>query len=133
MAEVEITGIHNNPSGTDTPSKLTDEYIVIRNLSADKKFSLTNWIVSDRTPTGQETHLFRFPEKINGGGWTLDPGEYLFLMTGKGTNQFIKADGKHPPQFHFYMQREWFVWNNPGDTAYLRMPNGEFIHWMKVP
>lgn len=133
MAEVEITGIHNNPSGTDTPRKLTDEYIVIRNLSADKKFSLTNWIVSDRTPTGQETHLFRFPEKINGGGWTLDPGEYLFLMTGKGTNQFIKADGKHPPQFHFYMQREWFVWNNPGDTAYLRIPNGEFIHWMKVP
>ena len=133
MAEIEITSIHNNPSGTDTGSKLNDEYIVIRNLTKNKKFSLTNWIVSDRTPTGQETHLFHFPEQVNSGGWTLDPGEYIFLMTGKGTNQFIKTDGKQPPQFHFYMQREWFVWNNPGDTAYLRLPNGEFIHWMKVP
>lgn len=133
MAEVEITSIHNNPSGTDTPSKLNDEYIVIKNATTDRKFNMTGWIVSDQTPTGQETHLFHFPEKVNGGGWTLDPGEYIFLMTGKGTNQFIKADDKHPPQFHFYMQREWFVWNNSGDTAFLRLPNGEFVHWMKVP
>lgn len=133
MAEVEITSIHNNPSGTDTSKKLNDEYVVIRNTTANKRFILTGWIVSDRTPTGQETHLFRFPEKLNGGGWTLDPGEYIFLMTGKGTDQFIKAEGKQPPQFHFYLQREWFVWNNPGDTAFLRLPNGEFIHWMRVP
>ncbi|GER79145.1 MAG: hypothetical protein DPW21_00555 [Anaerolineae bacterium] len=133
MAEVEITSIHNNPSGLDAQSKLNDEFIIIKNTTTDKKFNMSGWIVSDRTPTGQETHLFHFPEKVNGGGWTLDPGEYIFLMTGKGTNQFIKADDKHPPQFHFYMQREWFVWNNPGDTAFLRLPNGEFVHWMKVP
>lgn len=133
MAEVEIVSIHNNPSGTDTQRKLNDEYIVIRNTTADKKFSLAGCIVSDRTPTGQETHLFHFPDKLNGNGWTLDPGEYIFLMTGKGTDKFINRNGNQPPQFHFYMQREWFVWNNPGDTAFLRLSNGEFIHWMKVP
>jgi hypothetical protein len=133
MADIEITNIHNNPSGVDSPSKLNDEYIVIKNMTKDKKFTITGWIVSDRTPTGQDTHLFYFPEKLNGGGWTLDPGEYIFIMTGKGTNQFIKSDGQNPPQFHFYMQREWFVWNNSGDTAFLRLPNGEFVHWMKVP
>lgn len=132
MADIEITNIHNNPSGIDVPSKLNDEYIVIRNTTKDKVFSITGWIISDRTPTGKETHLFYFPEKVDGKGWTLDPGEYIFLMTGKGTDKFIN-DEKSPPQFHFYMQHEWFVWNNTGDTAYLRLPNGEFFHWMKVP
>ena len=132
MADIEITSIHNNPSGKDTATKLNDEYIVIRNLST-KRFTLTGYIVSDMTPTGKDTHLFYFPEKIAGGIWSFDPGEWIFLMTGKGTNQFINGDGTHPPQFHFFMQRDWFVWNNTGDTAYLRLPNGEFIHWKKVP
>jgi hypothetical protein len=133
MADIEITSIHNNPAGTDTSSKLNDEYIVIKNTTKDKKFIMNGLIVSDRTPSGQDTHLFRFPEKVNGIEWALDSGEYIFLMTGKGTNQFIKASPKNSPQFHFYMQHDWFVWNNHGDTAFLRLPNGEFIHWMKVP
>ncbi len=133
MAEVEISSVHNNPSGNDISSKLNDEYIVIRNASKDQKFNMNGWIVSDRTPTGQDTHLFHFPEKINDCGWTLDPGEYMFLMTGKGTNKFRPGGGTNPPQFHFYMKREWFVWNDSGDTASLRLPNGEFVHWMKVP
>lgn len=132
MADIEITSIHNNPSGVDSASKLNDEYIVIKNKS-EKAYTMTGYIVSDMTPEGTNTHLFYFPEKVNGGSWTFDPGEYIFLRTGKGTNQFLPKDGTHPPQFHFYMQRGWFVWNNPGDTAYLRLPNGQFIHWMKVP
>jgi hypothetical protein len=133
MAEIEITSIHNNPIGKDVSSKLNEEYIVIRNTSKDQNFNMNGWIVSDRTPTGQETHLFYFPEKINDSGWTLDPGEYILLMTGEGTNKYIRGDGTNSPQFHFYMQRKWFVWNNSGDSAYLRLPNGEFVHWMKVP
>lgn len=133
MAEVEITNIHNNPIGTDTASKLNDEYIVIKNTTTDKTFKMAGLIISDTTPTGKDTHLFYFPEKVNGMDWFFSPGEYIYVRTGKGTNQFIKSDGKYPPQFHFYMQREWFVWNNPGDTAYLRLANGEFVHWMKVP
>lgn len=133
MADIEITSIHNNPSGSDTASKLNDEYIVIKNKS-DKKYNMVGWIVDDRTPTGTMTHLFYFPEKIgNGHTWSLDPGEYIFLMTGKGTNVFIESDGKHSPQFHFFMNRDWFVWNNSGDTAYLRTPDGQFVHWMTVP
>ena len=134
MADIEITQIKNNPPGTDTQGKLNQEYIVIRNTTKDKQFKLDGCIVSDRTPTGQETHLFRFPVTINRNEtWTFDPGEYIFLMTGSGTNTFKPSDGSHPPQFHFFMQRNAFVWNNPGDTAFLRLPNGEFIHWMKVP
>ena len=132
MANIEIVSIHNNPTGADTNSKLNDEYIVIKNVS-NQTFNMKNWIVSDRTPTGKETHLFYFPERVNGNGWTLDPGEYIFLMTGKGTNTYLRGDGSYSPQFHFYLQREWFVWNNSGDTAFLRLPNGEFVHWMKVP
>ena len=66
MADIEITSIHNNPAGTDTSSKLNDEYIVIKNTTKDKKFIMNGLIVSDRTPSGQDTHLFRFPEKVNG-------------------------------------------------------------------
>jgi hypothetical protein len=132
MADIEITSIHNDPSGVDTASKLNDEYIVIKNVSS-KKYNLVDWIVSDQTPKGVDTHLFRFPATTAGGNWTFDPGEYIFVMTGKGINRFLPKDDKHPPQFHFYMQRSQFVWNNTGDTAYLRLPNGEFVHWLKVP
>ncbi len=132
MADIEIVNIHNNPAGEDTASKLTDEYITIKNVST-KSYTMVGWIVSDRTPTGKETHLFYFPERVNGNTWTLDPGEYIYLMTGKGTNRYYPKTDKHGPQFHFYMQRDWFVWNNSGDTAYLRLPSGEFVHWMKVP
>ncbi len=130
MANVEITQIYNNPSGRDSLDK---EYIVIKNTTRDQKISMKGWIVSDMTPTGKDTHLFYFPEVVNSGFWTLDPGEVIFLMTGSGTNKFLAGTQEYPPQFHFYMQRAAFVWNNPGDTAYLRLPNGEFVHWMKVP
>lgn len=130
MANVEVVKIHNNPAGADTLDK---EYIMIKNNTKDQAISMNGWIVSDRTPTGQETHLFYFPEKIEGSTWTLDPGEYIFLMTGKGTDKFYPATQTHSPQFHFHMQRGAFVWNNPGDTAFLRLPNGEIAHWMKVP
>jgi hypothetical protein len=132
MAEVEIVLIHNDPSGVDQQSKLNDEYIVIKNKSS-RRLPMTGCLVSDRTPTGQDTHLFRFPPTIGNSLWTLGPGEYIFLMTGTGTNAFIQGDSTHDPQFHFYMQHRWFVWNNQGDTAFLRLPNGEFIHTMKVP
>ncbi len=131
MAAVEITEIHNNPVGIDLPSKLNDEYIVIENKSSQRHI-MANWIVSDRTQTGEEKHVFTFPSHISGVTWALDPGELIFLMTGKGTNTFVPRSGTHKPQFHFYMQREWFIWNNSGDTAYLRLPTGAFVHWMQV-
>ena len=133
MADLEITQIHNNPVGKDTESKLNDEYIVIKNAST-KKYEIEHWIVSDRTPTGKETHIFRFPEQLgNGHAWSFDPGELIFLRTGKGVNNFIPKTDAYPAQFHFYLQREAFVWNNTGDTAYLRSPDGQFEHWKKVP
>jgi hypothetical protein len=54
-------------------------------------------------------------------------------MTGVGTNTFFPASGGRAASFSFYMQRRAYVWNNTGDTAYLRSPDGRFEHWMKVP
>lgn len=50
-----------------------------------------------------------------GKGWTFDPGESIYLLTGRGQDVFI-ADppGGGRPQFHFYWNREAMVSASPG-------------------
>ncbi|WP_024831637.1 lamin tail domain-containing protein [Ruminiclostridium josui] len=129
--EVKITAIHNNPVGKDTKEKLNDEYIVIKN-TGDVSVSMDNWQVTDWRPEQKHIHTYTFPPFIDSSTWTLDPGEYIFLMTGKGTNVFIPEKDDKPPQFHFYWNKDWFVWNNTGDTACLYNSSGNLVHSLNV-
>jgi hypothetical protein len=47
----------------------------------------------------------------------LPLGNSVYIHTGKGTNSGT----------HRYWGRSWYVWNNTGDTAYLRNPSGTLI------
>jgi len=118
---LRIAQIHNQRAGS---KDLEDEYVVIVN-DGDTSWKLTGWLVTDETDQQLRPHEYRFPEQLTGGsGWTFDPGEAIFLITGPGKDIFIGNPSTGRPQFHFHWNRNSFVWNNSGDRVYLRHPNG---------
>ncbi|MGH3729888.1 MAG: lamin tail domain-containing protein [Micromonosporaceae bacterium] len=78
------------------------EYITLKNVTSGAAV-LTGWTIRDRA-----NHVYKF------GTYTLGAGRYVTIHTGKGTNTTS----------HRYWNRSWYVWNNTGDKAYLRMPGG---------
>lgn len=104
-AKVEIHKINYNPPGSDTGTNwhLKQEQIVLRNTGA-KPRNIGGWLIRDRA-----NHRYRIPA-----GFTLKPGRYVRLHTGKGSgdaNDLFWGQG-------------WYVWNNDGDTAVVKNGNG---------
>lgn len=131
--DIRITGIHNNPAGKDTPEKLNDEYVIIQNLGTEKVI-MKDWQLTDWRNNQQHLHIYTFKEKLSDNKtWSFDPGEYIFLMTGHGLDTFIPANNGKPPQFHLYWNKDWFVWNNTGDTACLYDSTGKLVSQLSVP
>ena len=126
MAEIEIVQVHTVQRGAD----LNDEYIVIQNQSTDR-YHIVGWSVAERTFDGELIPCFEFPSQIDGCEWSFDPGEEIYLMTGRGTNTFVN-DGFHPPQFQFFMQRERPIWSRCAGAVLLRR-DGKRIHWLPSP
>jgi hypothetical protein len=60
-------------------------------------------------PHGEANHVYKF------GTFSLGGGKFVRIHTGKGTNTSTDR----------YWGREWYVWNNTGDKAYLR--NADFV------
>lgn len=50
----------------------------------------------------------------------LGTGRRVYIHAGKGTNGY-------PDYQHRYWDRAAYVWNNSGDTAYVRNPSGTLI------
>jgi hypothetical protein len=62
---------------------------------------------------------YRFPT------FTLKGGASVAVHTGKGLATTL----------HRYYNRTWYIWNNTGDTAYLRNAAGTLVHscsWSSV-
>lgn len=120
---LKITGIRNQRTGA---SNTREEWIRIAN-EGPHKWSLSGWLITDETDHQVHPHIYRLPDRLSDGQvWTLDPGEVLYLITGSGSDVFIANPTSGPPQFHFYWNRDAFVWNNAGDRVYLRHPDGSF-------
>ena len=101
---MQIDVIYYNPPGTDTGtnSHLNQEFIRIKNTDSINH-TLTGWTVRDAA-----NHIYKFPTT------TIKAKSTVTLRTGKGTNGISTR----------YWQKSWYVWNNTGDTAYLRGPSG---------
>lgn len=84
-------------SGSNT--SLNGEWVRIKNSSSTTTYTLTGWTIRDKA-----NHVYTFPT------YSLHPGESVTLHTGKGTNTHANR----------YWGVTWYVWNNGGDTAYLR-------------
>jgi len=94
---------YNSP-GDDTGSNasLNAEWVRIKNYSSSKKV-LTGWTIKDKAG-----FRYEFPT------FTLKAGASVTVHTGSGNDS----------QGHVYWDKDWYVWNNSGDKAYLRNSSG---------
>ncbi len=105
---VKISKIYYNSPGSDTgsTSSLNAEYLVLKNTTGTARY-LTGWTVRDVTG-----YTYKF------GTFKLGAYATATLHTGSGSNTST----------HRYWGRTWYVWNNTGDTAYLKQSDGTLIH-----
>ncbi|MCC6606264.1 MAG: lamin tail domain-containing protein [Anaerolineae bacterium] len=94
-ANVQITLIVYNPAGDD----VAGEYVRIENKGGVTAV-LTGWTLSDN-----DSHVYNFP-----GGFSLAPGAAVQVWTKSGANSAT----------NLYWGSGQAIWNNTGDTAYLR-------------
>jgi Lamin Tail Domain len=90
-----------NSPGTDTGTNasLNSEYVVISNSSYTASYNLTGYTVSDRS-----AHVYKFRTFV------LKPRASVVLHTGSGTNTST----------NLYWGSRAYIWNNTGDTSYLK-------------
>jgi Lamin Tail Domain len=103
-SSVRLYKVVYNPSGSDTHanSQLNREYVVLKN-GGKKTVKLTGWTVRDT-----KRHVYTF------GTFSLKPGKYVYVHTGRGTNTGTNV----------YQNRGWYVWNNTADKVTLRTAAG---------
>jgi len=96
--------IYYNSPGSDTGSNasLNAEFARIKNTGSTSR-NLTGWTLRDNA-----NHVYTF------GSFRLAAGKSVRVHTGKGTNTAT----------NLYWGHSWYIWNNTGDTAYLRNSAG---------
>jgi predicted extracellular nuclease len=92
-------------SDTRTNTSLNAEYVTLKNMSTSSR-SLTGWTLRDA-----QGHVYKF------GTFTLGAGRSVVIHTGKGANTSTNR----------YWGSGNYIWNNTGDTAYLRSPAGTLL------
>jgi hypothetical protein len=105
---VRIYRVQYDSPGSDTGSNasLNAEWVAIKNFGGSR-VTITGWRLRDNAG-----HTYTFP------AGTIAPGQIFYIHTGRGTQSY----------FHRYQNRSAYVWNNTGDTAYLRSPSNVYIH-----
>lgn len=100
-----IAEIHEDATG-DEYENLNDEYVVFEN-AGEESLALGGWTVSD-----EADHTYTVPD-----GVTLDPGAQVTLHTGSGEDTATDLYwGSGAP-----------VWNNGGDTVFVRDASGAVV------
>jgi hypothetical protein len=106
--DVKFTYAYYNAKGSDTRSNtsLNREYVRLTNKTK-KTINLKYWTVRDKAG-----NTYKFSSNF----W-LRPGYSVYLRTGKGKNTATTR----------YWGRSGHVWNNTGDTAYVRSSTNKTI------
>ncbi|GAA4606189.1 hypothetical protein GCM10023195_22040 [Actinoallomurus liliacearum] len=106
-SSVQIYRVYYDSPGSDNRSNtsLNAEWVQIINRGSTSR-SLTGWKLRDRTGY---TYTF--------GSFRLGARKTVYVHTGRGTDTTKNR----------YWGRRAYVWNNTGDTAYLRSPSGSLI------
>ncbi|WDZ86698.1 lamin tail domain-containing protein [Micromonospora cathayae] len=113
---VMFTKVYYDSPGSDTGSNssLNAEYVRLTNKRSTV-INLKGWYVRDKAG-----YTYKFTSDFK-----VAAGNSILIRTGKGTNKGTDR----------YWGRSWYVWNNTGDTAYLRNASGTLIDsctWTKV-
>ncbi len=101
---IVVSQMRADAAGDDNKN-LNDEYFVLKNTST-KPINLTGWTVKDAA-----THIYTFPSFILGGNASVT------IFTGSGSNTAVEL----------YWGSTRAIWNNDGDTLYLRDKNGNLV------
>ena len=106
---IHILNFHFNAAGDDNYN-LNDEYIVFGN-KCSYSIEMTDWTIKDETAS----HSYKMPP------FTFQSEAMFRLYTGTGTNTnsalyWGKTSGNYAA-----------IWNNGGDTLFLRDSNGNFV------
>lgn len=102
-----ITAIYFDSPGSDRGgnTSLNAEWVQIKNVTRSTK-TLTHWTIRDAS-----RHTYTFPT------FTLRAGATVKVHTGSGTKS----------SSNLYWGQRWYIWNNTGDTAYLRNASGKTV------
>jgi micrococcal nuclease len=101
---IEIAEFHYDAKGKDNEN-LNDEYVTFKN-NCDFSVNLSGWTVKDRS-----FNMFTFPE------FELETKAEVTLYSGSGKNTNSKI----------FWNSKYSIWNNDGDTLYLRDKDGNLI------
>ena len=100
-----VAEIHADAAGDDHDN-LNEEYIVFEN-TGDSMLDMGGWVIED-----EKDHEYIVPS-----GFTLDPGAQVTLYTGSGDDTASEL----------YWGSDSAVWNNGGDTIYVRDDGGSVV------
>ena len=106
---IYVTNFHFNAAGDDNYN-LNDKYITLKN-KCSYSIDMTGWTIKDETAS----HLYTIPSFTFQGGSTFN----LFTGTGTNTNSALywgRTTGNYAA-----------IWNNGGDTLFLRDNNGNLV------
>ncbi|MER5944553.1 lamin tail domain-containing protein [Streptomyces sp. NPDC001904] len=107
---LKVRGVQYDAPGRDdnrcSGGNTYKEYVTIKNYSRTATVNLKGYVVKDKTG-----NKFTFTKSH-----TLEPGDYVRLRGGKGTD----SDAKNV----VYRNNCNFMWNNDKDTIYLYKPSG---------
>jgi hypothetical protein len=108
---VLISKVYYNSPGTDnrTNTSLNAEWVRMTNKRT-YTINLRGWTLRDRAG-----HVYTFLSN-----YYLGAGKNVYVHTGHGTNGV-------PDYQHRYWGSGNYIWNNTGDTAYLRNASGSAI------
>jgi len=104
---VIISYMHADAAGNDNYN-LNDEYVIFKNICS-QEFNVTDWTVKD-----EATHIFSFPS------FHFAPQATVTLYSGSGTNTTDRLYWNRADE-------RYAIWNNTGDTVYLRDANGNLV------
>jgi len=129
--DVHILDVNIIPRGSDSSSRLNDEYVLLKNRGKHS-INMAGWAILNLTPVGTKLHSYVFPDKLHDEStWQLEQGQGLRLVTGKGNNQLTTKEGEKG-DLVFFWNREWFAWW-PGDTVLLVDGKENGITRFKIP
>jgi micrococcal nuclease len=106
---LKITSLEADPAGDDR-SNPNGEYVRIANIT-DEGMDIRGFLLTDRYG-----HRYSFPPV------SLRPGYSVLLLSGRGVDLTDPRE-----QMVLYWQSDGPVWNNDGDTATLRAPDGSVV------
>jgi len=116
---LRIVAVHTLANGATGPA---DEWVAISN-DGPNRWEDHEWELCVEHERPESDLVYRFPIVMPGdaGWWTFEPGEVIFVFTGRGSDLYVaNPTGGRRPQFQFHWGRPAVAWDRPGRRLCLR-------------